>query len=121
MRLMKALVVVPAIVLACAANLGAGQQAPAAGTTPKQEKTDIPECDRYFAMVDACVATNKMTADEKKAAQSNVDRLRMMLPIAKAEQGRATLVERCTKSIEAGQKDDKYGCYKTPAKPGGPR
>ena len=117
MTFMKTLVVVPAIVLACAVNLGAGSQAPA----QKQEKTGIPECDNYFAMVDACVATNKMTAEEKKAAQFNVDRLRTMLPIAKAAQGRATLADRCTKSIELGQKDDKYGCYRTPAKPKGVR
>ncbi len=124
MTFRKTLMLAPVVALTLTATGGAwqsqppqaspGEKAPAAGAAKKQEKTGIAECDKYFSMVDACLATNKMSADEKKAAQANVDRLRLMVPIAKSPEGRATLVDRCTKSIELGQKDDKYGCF-TPA------
>ena len=117
---------------ALAVSLGAAQpisQArpaePAADTEaqatekPKPAATGIPECDKYFAVVEACIATKTLSKDDQKAAELNVSRLRAMLPIAKAPQGRATLVERCTASLEAAQKDGKYACYKPDPKAGG--
>lgn len=78
--------------------------------------TGIPECDTYFAMVEACMP--KMSQEDQRAAESNVDRLRTMLPIAASPQGRATLAQRCTASIEQEQQHDKYRCYE-PEKAGG--
>ena len=94
----------------------AGQREPAPASAQKAQPTGIPECDKYFALADACVVSNKMTPEEKKTTQANVDRLRAMAPLVNAAQGRATLVERCVKSLELAQKDDKYGCYKTAIK-----
>ena len=74
-------------------------------------ETGIAECDKYFTKVEACIAQKKMTSEEEKAAQSTVDRLRMMLPLARAPQGRAELVKRCEATMETQQKEDKYGCY----------
>jgi hypothetical protein len=93
-------------------NKGAQKSEKAKSASPKAEPSGIPECDKYFAMADACIATKKMSKEDQQATEFNVNRLRTMLPIARAPQGRATLVERCTKSIELAQKDDKYGCYK---------
>lgn len=94
----------------------AAQPESAQASAQKPASSGVPECDKYFALADACIAANKMTPDEKKATQANVDRLRAMAPLVNAAQGRATLVERCVKSLELAQKDDKYGCYKTSIK-----
>ena len=48
-----------------------------------------------------------------------MSRLRTMLPIAKTPQGRDTLAERCTASLESAQKEGKYSCYKPDKKTGG--
>ena len=104
-------------------SLGAGQRQAAqpppadsrAAATQKGE-IGVPECDKYFALVDACVASGRMSTEDKKAAQFSVDRLRAMLPLARAPQGKATLGDRCAKTLDLAQKDDKYGCYRTDAK-----
>ena len=94
----------------------AGQPATAQTSTQKPAATGIAECDKYFELADACIASNKMTPEEKKATQASVDRLRAMAPLVNAGNGRATLVERCVKSLELAAKDDRYGCYKTSIK-----
>jgi hypothetical protein len=94
----------------------ARQPEAAPASTQKPAATGIAECDKYFELADACMASNKMTAEEKKATQANVDRLRAMAPLVNAGQGRASLVDRCVKSLELAEKDDKYGCYKTSIK-----
>jgi hypothetical protein len=104
-------------------TLGAGQRQAAqpplvdnrAAATQKGE-IGIPECDRYFALVDACVTSGKMSSEDKKAAQFSVDRLKAMQPLARAPQGKATLGDRCAKTLDLAQKDDKYGCSKADAK-----
>jgi hypothetical protein len=101
MRFTRVLVLIPA------ASLAGGLNAELAIAT----ETGIPECDKYFTMVEACMATRKMSTDDQRAAQVTVDQLRTMLPLARAPQGRAELVKRCTASLEAAHKDDKYGCY----------
>lgn len=91
-----------------------------AQSAPKKSgATGIPECDKYFAVVDACFASKTLSKEDQKAAEANVSRLRLMLPIAKAPQGRATLVERCTASLASAQKDGKYACYKSDTKADG--
>jgi len=123
MSLMKSVV----FVAGTAFVLGSGQaritqttaaQEKTASTAQKSEATGIAECDKYFAMVSSCVATRKMSTEEQQTAELNVTRLRAMLPIAASSQGRATLAQRCTASIEIGQKNDKYGCYKAETKAG---
>jgi hypothetical protein len=120
MRLTKSLFV-PISAIALAVSLGAGQtpqvapgdKGPATPAAQKSEPTGIAECDKYFTMVDACIATKKMSKEDQQAAEFSVSRLRQMLPIARAPQGRATLVDRCAKSLQLAQKDDKYSCYAT--------
>lgn len=124
MRRRRIQIAVAGVALAMVLGTGAAvaQQArvaPAASASQKSEATGIPECDKYFALVDACVATKKMTKEDQQAAELNVSRLRAMLPIARAPQGRTTLVDRCTMSLETAQKEDQYDCYKTPKKPAG--
>ena len=123
MSLMKSVMVVAGTAFV----LGSGQawitqtnaaQEKTASAAQKSEATGIAECDKYFAMVSSCVATRKMSTEEQQAAELNVSRLRAMLPIAASPQGQATLTQRCTASIEIGQKNDKYGCYKTENKAG---
>ena len=97
-----------------------GQTSEKAKPTPeKSGATGIPECDKYFAAVDACIASKTLSREDQTAAELNVSRLRTMLPIAKAPQGRDTLVERCTASLELAQKDGKYACYKADTKASG--
>jgi hypothetical protein len=103
---------------ALAVTIGAGaaaapQTGAAAKPSPKPASTGIPECDTYFAKVDACIATKKMTTEEQQATEFTVNRLRAMVPIARSAEGKKTLVDRCTQSLELAQKDDKYGCYKS--------
>ncbi len=120
MRLTKSLFV-PIFAITLAASLEAGQapqvgpgeKDPASPAAQKSEPTGIAECDKYFMMVDACIATKKMSKEDQQAAEFSVSRLRQMLPLARAPQGRATLVDRCAKSLELARKDDKYSCYAT--------
>ena len=125
-------------VTALGVSLGAAQNPPPrvapgepnpskSGQTPEKAKpapeksgaTGIPECDKYFAAVDACLASKTLSKEDQQAVELNVSRLRTMLPIAKAPQGRDTLVERCTESLESARKDGKYACYKSDPKAGG--
>lgn len=121
-RSVVALAVAAASIVALAAGPAqspgspAGEKAPAQTSAAKATPIGIAECDKYFELAEACIAANKMTPEEKKTTQANVDRLRAMAPLMNAAQGRATLVERCVKSLELAQKDDKYGCYKTSIK-----
>jgi hypothetical protein len=111
---------IPALVVATALAALVGGDASAeprtngatASTPQKSASTGIAECDTYFEMVDACVATKKMTKEEQQAAEFSVSRLRTMVPIARSPQGRATLVDRCRQSLEAARKNDKHSCYK---------
>ena len=128
----RMLMLVPATMLAfglsARASTAAQAQGNAAGQEPTAQKTPvraakssgIPECDKYFSMADACIATKKMSKEDQAATELNVSRLRAMLPIAAAPQGRATLVDRCTASLKSAQKDDKYGCYPSADKPAKP-
>jgi hypothetical protein len=127
MQLTKILMIIPAVAIVAAIGLAADQgQAPQAQAGEKDsaksaaqqsaKPTGIAECDKYFAMVDACVASKRMSKEDQQAAEFNVSRLRAMLPIANTAQGRATLVDRCTSSIETGRKNDKTGCYTEPKK-----
>jgi len=101
MRLTKILVRIPAAALVAGFNTGSASAADAG----------IPECEKYFTMVEACIAAKKMSPEDQTAAQSTVDRLRAMSPIARSPQGRAELVKRCAASLETAQQSDKYGCY----------
>lgn len=74
-------------------------------------ETGIPECDKYFTMVETCIAQKKMSPEDQTTARATVDRLRTMLPIARSPQGRAELMKRCAATLETEQKSDKYGCY----------
>jgi len=85
----------------------------AQGPAATSAASGIPECDKYFTMVEACIATKKMSPEDQKATQFTVDRLRTMAPIARAPEGRAELMKRCVASLQAEQKDDKYGCYRS--------
>jgi hypothetical protein len=78
------------------------------GAANSADKTGIPECDKYFAMVEACAA--KMSKEDQAAAQFSVNRLRTMMPIANSAQGRAELEQRCTTSIKQARESDKSGC-----------
>ena len=101
MRLTRILVRISAAALVAGLSTGSAIAA----------ETGIPECDEYFTQVEACIAQKKMSAEDQQAAQSSVDRLRAMLPIARSPQGRAELMKRCASSLETVQKSDTYGCY----------
>jgi hypothetical protein len=62
-------------------------------------------------MVEACIAQKKMSPEDQTTNQTTVDRLRGMMPLARAPEGRAELVKRCAASLEAARKSDKYGCF----------
>jgi hypothetical protein len=94
-------------------NKGGQTSEKAKPAAEKSDATGIPECDKYFAAVNACIASKTLSKEDQQAAELNVNRLRTMLPMAKAPQGRDTLVKRCTASLESAQKDGRYACCKS--------
>ncbi|HLA73592.1 MAG TPA: hypothetical protein VK624_18950 [Steroidobacteraceae bacterium] len=101
MQLTKFLVRIPAAALVTGLSSGSAIAA----------ETGIPECDKYFTMVEQCIAQKKMSPEDQQTSQAAVDRLRAMAPIARSPQGRAELMKRCAASLETEQKSDKYGCF----------
>jgi hypothetical protein len=117
MRFTRNLKVVGAMAIALGINVAAAQR-PNPQVGSEQATTGIPECDKYFAAVDACVSSKTLSKEDQQSVELNVNRLRLMLPMAKAPEGRATLVTRCTASLDLAVKENKYACYKVKEKAG---
>jgi len=76
---------------------------------PAQAKTGIPECDKYAAMVRACLP--KMCEEERMLREMELGFALEMIPRAVELQGRQKAAQSCARDITEEIKKDEYGCY----------
>lgn len=74
-----------------------------------QAKSGIPECDKYEAMVTACLP--RMCEEERMLADLELGLHRETLSRQIELQGRQAATESCARQIREVIKDDTYGCY----------
>ena len=91
-----------ALVVSSAATLVARQS----GAKPQ---TGIPECDKYAAMVTACLP--KMCEEERALMEMQLGFALEMLPKQVGLKGRQAAAQSCTRDISEAIKNDDYGCY----------
>jgi hypothetical protein len=75
----------------------------------KPSSTKIPECDKYDAMVTACLP--KMCEEERALAEMDLGFHRELMPATIQHKGRQGAAELCARQIDEAIKDDLYGCY----------
>ncbi len=80
--------------------------------------TGIAECDKYVAMVTACMA--KMCEDERMIVELELQFSREALSKVVELKGRAAAAQSCGQDIRREVKDDPYGCYAAPAREAAP-
>jgi hypothetical protein len=104
-------VVPAAAVLLAGVTLTAGGQ-----SSGKPNSAAIPECQKYEAMINACLP--KMCEEERALAEMELSFHRETLAKVVELKGRQEGAHACTRSIRDAIADDLYGCYA--AEPGAP-
>jgi hypothetical protein len=79
------------------------------GDAASQGKSGIPECDKYEAMVTACLP--KMCEVERELAELELSLHREVQARQIELQGRQASAESCARQIREAIQDDEYGCY----------
>jgi len=95
--------VVAVALVSSAAILAARQSA------VKPQSTGIPECDKYAAMVTACLP--KMCEEERLLVELDLGFHHELLPAIVKLDGRQKAASVCAQSIDEAIKEDPYGCY----------
>lgn len=104
--------------VACLATASAHTSAGRSAVTP--QRTGIPECDKYAAMVTACLP--KMCEEERLLREMQLGFALEMIPKGVELNGRQQAAQACARDIAEEIKNDEYGCYPaTTADPGPPR
>ncbi|MGB2716149.1 MAG: hypothetical protein WBC51_18350 [Vicinamibacterales bacterium] len=78
-------------------------------STVKPPTTGIPECDKYAAMVTACLPT--MCEEERMLMEMELGFALEMIPKQVELKGRQAAAQSCTRDISEAIKNDEYGCY----------
>ena len=74
-----------------------------------QDKSGIPECDKYEAIVTACLP--KMCMAERAVAELDLELHRQILPTLLQLKGRPAAVQACVEKIDEAIQEDEFGCY----------
>ncbi len=84
----------------------------------KPKSTGIPECDKYAAMVTACLP--KMCEVDRIVVELALGMDQELLPTVVKLKGRQEAARQCAEQIDEAIKDDLYGCYAPKAGAGAP-
>jgi len=71
--------------------------------------TGVPECDRYVAMVRACLP--RMCEDERILREMELGFALETIAAAVTHRGRASAAESCSRDVAAELRDDLYACH----------
>ncbi len=77
--------------------------------SPKPAAPKIPECEKYEAMVAACLP--KMCEADRAVAEIDLELHREMLPVQIQHKGRAAAAKTCAAQIDEAVREDVFGCY----------
>jgi hypothetical protein len=101
---MKSPVALAVALLLSSLPISAERQSPA-----KPRSTGIPECDKYAAMVTACLP--KMCEDERMLKEMELGFALEMIPKQVELKGRHAAAQSCARDISEAIQSDEYGCY----------
>ena len=76
---------------------------------PPPAATGVPDCDRYEAMVRACLP--KMCEEERMLREMELGFAIETIGAVVKEKGKAAAAESCSRDITAELREDFYGCY----------
>ena len=76
---------------------------------PPSPPTGIPECDRFLAMVRACLPS--MCEDERMLREMEVGFALETIAAVVKERGKAAAADSCTRDIAAELREDLYACH----------
>jgi len=100
---MKSQVPLAVAVLLSSVTISAADQA------AKPPSTGIPECDKYAAMVTACLP--KMCEEERMLVELELGFALEMIPKQVELKGRQAAAQTCARDITEAIEKDEYGCY----------
>jgi hypothetical protein len=99
------------VVLVMASVVSNAELALAGQSSAKPAAAGIPECDKYEAMVAACLP--KMCEAERIVAELDLELHRQILPAVIQHKGRAAAVQACVEKTNEAVAEDAFGCYAT--------
>jgi hypothetical protein len=76
---------------------------------PPPPPTGVPECDRYVAMVSACLP--KMCEEERMLREMELGFAVETIAAVVKEKGKAAAAESCTRDVTAELREDLYACH----------